>query len=164
MPPAQPQEGAQIEARQNWIETHIRSSFRIQEKDLKKLSDSDEYRNCLKQFMEQPDQRTMFVYYTPQNQLICGVTPPPVISKKAMYFLKNKKTKITQENMIQTIMFGDIANQPLESLNSLANDLFLPMLNQNSEKGDKEIVSQFDKFLQNIYVTIGQTVCLIFHD
>ncbi|KAL0479463.1 dynein beta chain [Acrasis kona] len=107
--------------------------------------------------MEQPDQRTLFVYFG-SGGLTCSPTPPATFTKKGLYFLKNKKTKVTPENIIETVTFGDLTNQPLESLKQVCDEFFLPLITHGSnENVDKEVVSSFDKYLQTMYVTIGQT-------
>ena len=165
-----------VDERQAWIERHVRTSFKLVDKDLKKLVESDDYkyvclvhvmylkgqdshvhRKSLQVFMETLDTRTLFFYYADSapNTLSLSLNPPGITQKKIFFVLKTSKTKITQENIANVCVFGDIDSQPLQSLDLLARDIVLPVINEREK--DTKVRSFFGKFLSKIFITIGQT-------
>lgn len=146
-----------VDERQAWIERHVRTSFKLVDKDLKKLVESDDYKKSLQVFMETLDTRTLFFYYADSapNTLSLSLNPPGITQKKIFFVLKTSKTKITQENIANVCVFGDIDSQPLQSLDLLARDIVLPVINEREK--DTKVRSFFGKFLSKIFITIGQT-------
>jgi len=118
------------------------------------------YRKCVTPFFDNVDCRQVFLGFTGQgNALFITNDPPTAIVKKATYFVKTKKVKITAENIVDSVIYGDLTPDSLESLSLIANSLFMPVLSETDaqDAAKKEVLSQFTKLLSNIYVTMGQT-------
>eukprot|EP00976_Prorocentrum_cordatum_P108790 1194909-Prorocentrum_minimum.AAC.10 len=88
---------------------------------------------------------------------------PGKFKRKAMYMLKINAVAISNDNLDSEIMIGDFSDLPLENLNVISQEVFLPLMcNPANQEGwpeviSKEVTDNFHKFIANIYVTIGQT-------
>jgi dynein heavy chain len=115
------------------------------------------YRRAISTFCDASDCRHLFFHYpdAASTTIVVSLTVPSVFPKKGFFILKTSKVKITADNVTNVCVLGDIDQQPLQSLDMIARDILLPVMNDSSR--DDKVRSFFGKFLSNMYVTIGQT-------
>src|SRR5689334_21149097 len=92
--------------------------------------------------METIDCRHMFVIHN-GTSYVASTTPPDQFKKKAMYFLKKENVKLTPDNLIHQVTFGDLSAAPLETLSLLAQEIYGPMISHpGNHKGLPDMVSK----------------------
>ena len=61
--------------------------------------------------------------------MTASLTPPPALREKAMYFMKaHATTKITRDNVADSVAYCDCSNKPLEHVSMLTQEVYLPLL------------------------------------
>lgn len=121
-----------------------------------------DHRRLLQEFFELADSRRLFVSVI-NNQLVMTNTPPTGLKRKSIYFVKKNKVRLTNDNIAQEVIQGEFSASPLESLSSVSREVVLPILNNphNSsvlpEVVAKDLSENFQRFLANMYVVLGQT-------
>lgn len=104
----------------------------------------------------------LLVYAENGRDYVAANHPPQKYKKKAMYFIKREACTLTSESMQENVLYGDSSDTPLESLSSVTNHVFLPLLTcADNQVGwpdflTKELSESLHKFTANVFVAIGQ--------
>jgi len=87
--------------------------------------------------------------------------PKSLGGKRGFYLLKKRRTKLSPDNIRKEVLFGDLTVNPLETLSTISNEIFSPIVEQvicsTDSVESKEVLNQFHNFLANMYVTVGET-------
>ena len=90
--------------------------------------------------------------------LEASLSPPKAIREKAMYFLKVMGSgKVTRDNIAEEVAFCDCSYKPLEHVNALAREVYLPLLSiemGGSVSADK-LMDLLHRLVAHIQVTEG---------
>ena len=121
------------------------------------------FRKDVESFLNKDTHPRLMLYAENGRDYIASVQPPSKYKKKAMYFVKTDPVAVTPENINDKVTYGDAGEAPLETLSSVASNVFLPLLTSPGnqvgwpEVLSKEVSDSLHKFTANIFVTIGQT-------
>nr|XP_022320176.1 dynein beta chain, flagellar outer arm-like isoform X6 [Crassostrea virginica] len=130
-----------MDERLKWLEMRISSSLRPRNEELKNMFLNDENRLAFYEFINNEDVRKLFVY-NKEKQIIASLIPPFDLKYKSIFFLKcNAGTKLTKENIGNEVFYIDCTNIPLEHLELVIREVYLPLMCTNQGKiatgGDK---------------------------
>ncbi|XP_078672103.1 uncharacterized protein LOC144911712 isoform X1 [Branchiostoma floridae x Branchiostoma belcheri] len=152
----------EMDERLRWLETRITSSLRPRNEDLKNLFTNDETRSVLVEYITNEDLRCLYIYAkSPKNGLQASLSPPAQLPAKAVFFLKTgTSVKLTKDNMDDNVIYIDGANMPLEHMDMLARDVFLPLLCTETEHaetvaGPDKLMDVLHRLMSNVEVTHG---------
>lgn len=173
------EDGAPVDKRIAWMEQKISGSLKIKAMDMKKFLENEDVRAQFSEFLDTADSRTLFIVQTPGQPLVARTTPPEEFKRKIVYFLKLTREKVchqswfnnpncfhlkvSPENIVKIVSFGDMTPPAIDFLEVLANEVFLKLLTHPesmSKMNDvtvKEMLHRYHRFLAQIQVTIGLT-------
>jgi len=91
------------------------------------------------------------------------VTDVPVKAPKSslFYIVKLNKTAVSEDRIASELIFGDIANDPLEHMATLSQRIFHPIISSKesasvwTETIAKEVRDNFETFVANVQITQG---------
>ena len=119
-------------------------------------------RKDVEAFLAKDVQTRLMIYAENGRDYVASAAPPGKYKKKAMFFVKTEPCVLTPENIAEKLTFGDVGEAPLETLSTIAENVYLPLLTSpNNQVGwpdvlSKEVSDSLHKFTANIFVTIGQ--------
>ena len=93
-----------------------------------------------------------------------ALRPPAKLRKKTVFFVKHQAGPLPLENAADAMLIGELGEAPLDQLNAIAQEIFVPILtNPRNQHGwpdviAREVSDSMHKFVANVYVTIGQTL------
>lgn len=120
-------------------------------------------RKDIDSFLNKDNQMRLMLFAENGRDYMASVVPPTKYKKKAVFFVKTQSVALTPENIGEKVTYGDTGDAPLETLSSVAKNVFLPLLTSPSNQAgwpdvlSKEVSDSLHKFTANIFVTIGQT-------
>ena len=91
--------------------------------------------------------------------------PPAKLRKKTMFVVKKVQGEgpVPDADPEQHLMCGELGESPLDQLNAISQEVFMPILTNPRNQGGwpeviaHEVVDNLHKFVASVYVTIGQT-------
>ena len=135
----------------HWLEARINHSLHPRNDDLKALFMNDENRLAFHEFLNNEDVRRLFVYVRPPKQLTASLHPPHVLATKSIFFLKNNVgVKLTKENIIEEVRYQDCSENPLQMLDTVIREVYLPLLCTNTTHTSNSGISA-DKLLDSLH-------------
>eukprot|EP00899_Mesostigma_viride_P009330 jgi/Mesvir1/18399/Mv14277-RA.1 len=146
-----------------WFEDRVTKSLNIKAERWQKFIGTDENRIALLDFIKDPDLPCIFIFENAKGELRASKHAAGKFKKKSLYFVRLKEEPLSNETINQDIQYGEFAEQPLEYLSAISQEVYLPLLcNPRNQDGwpevvTKEVLDNLHKFIANIYVTIGQT-------
>ena len=154
-----------------WMEQRINSSLKLKPAEMKKLTETEEYRQILLEFLDQPDKRSVFIvgtasgsYAVVNNEVDVALKGSIAIRRKCFYFLKSKREKIADEKSIAaSVSCGDVCADLLQSFHHFAERIVLPLLQDRANRGSvPEISHHFlmehtHDFLSQSLMTYGRS-------
>ena len=105
----------------------------------------------------------MLVFYGDTNVSTAHVLPARMPRNKPLYFIKVKDGRVNTESIDQELLVSDVTSAPLEHLELIMREVYLPLLsNANNQEGwgevsSKEIMDRLHSFLAQVSITVGQT-------
>ncbi|KAI0240669.1 Dynein beta chain, flagellar outer arm [Lamellibrachia satsuma] len=119
----------ELDDKLKWLEVRLSSSLRPHNEELKNLFQNDENRLAFHEFLNNEDVRRLFIYMRPPRQIVASLQPPHDLKTKSVFFIKNNiGVKLTKDNMDDEILFLDCMVDPLDELDQLTRDVYLPLL------------------------------------
>ena len=100
---------------ESWLEDRVCLALKVRPDRFKKLVASDDAARPLLEFLHNPDSRRVWFADEPKA-LSCFATPPTTIKRKLCYFLKLHRVVVTEENMRDELVCGDMMPGVLEHL------------------------------------------------
>eukprot|EP00002_Diphylleia_rotans_P013390 TRINITY_DN2619_c0_g1_i7.p1 TRINITY_DN2619_c0_g1~~TRINITY_DN2619_c0_g1_i7.p1 ORF type:complete len:4501 (-),score=1146.89 TRINITY_DN2619_c0_g1_i7:169-13671(-) len=147
----------------DWIESAVSALLKPKADRVKRMLSDEDSRRAVTDFLNNPETRVVVIYFVNKDDLCATQIPPPGFKRKSMYLMKHSKVVITRANIQQEVRVGDFSAKPLETLSLTLQEVHLPLLTNplNQERWpdivSKEVVDNLQKFVADIYVTIGQT-------
>ena len=127
---------------------------------IKNIDDWTNRREIL-DFFENSECRHLFFIYKSGKLTITLEAPKSLGGKRGFYLLKKRRTKLSPDNIRKEVLFGDLTVNPLETLSTISNEIFSPIVEQvicsTDSVESKEVLNQSHNFLANMYVTVGET-------
>jgi len=112
------------------------------------------------EFCNSEDVKNLYIFSS-TNQgggLIASLSPPSTVRDKAMFFIKSHDIgKVTRDNILDDVAFCDCSNKPLDYLDTLTRDVYLPLLSiemGGSVSADK-LMDLLHRLVTNMEVTVG---------
>lgn len=79
-------------------------------------------------FIQSADIRTL-LFYLEGRELVAALQPPAHRPKsRAVYFLKPRRQPLNAEHPSRDVIFGELAESPLDQLAALSAGVFVPLL------------------------------------
>lgn len=114
------------DARHNFLESFATLLMSIRPDKWNKFMGSDETVAVLDEFFRQQDVLELVLGLNPAGQLQATPCFPPALRGKGVYFVKEKKENITQENYRSGLLVGDIGPSPLEHFITVVEEVGSP--------------------------------------
>ena len=85
------------------------------------------------EFCNNEEVKQLFVYSSSSpgggGGMTASLAAPHTLREKAMYFLKaHTTTKVTRDNVSDSVAYCDCSNKPLEHISMLTREVYLPLL------------------------------------
>lgn len=91
-----------------------------------RFTSSDETMAVLNEFFRKQDVQELVLGLDPDGQLQATPCFPPALMGKGVYFVKEKKENITQENDRSELLVGDIGPSPVEHFITVMEEVGSP--------------------------------------
>ncbi|XP_052060514.1 uncharacterized protein LOC127700861 isoform X4 [Mytilus californianus] len=149
-----------MDERLKWLEVRINSSLRPRNEDLKNMFLNDENRLAFYEFINNEDVRCLYVFNRPPKQIVASLIPPHEMKYKSIFFLKcNAGTKLTKENIGKEVFYLDCTNIPLEHLELIIREVYLPLLCTNQQNltttGGDKVMDVLHRLMSVVEVSQG---------
>ncbi|KAM4702001.1 uncharacterized protein O3C94_002925 [Discoglossus pictus] len=146
----------------HWLEVRISSSLRPRADDIKALLLDHSYRSCLSEFLKNEDVHVLYIYFKlTKSSLAASLTPPPALQNKCICFIKlGAATKLTLENIANSVITVDCAKFPLKYIDMVLHQVYLPLLCNDNMMAGKDlstdkIIDILHRFTGNLEVMAG---------
>ncbi|XP_065549706.1 dynein axonemal heavy chain 17 [Lathamus discolor] len=116
------------DARHDFLESFAVQLLSIRPDKWNKFMGSDETVAVLNEFFRQQDVLELVLGLYPAGQLQATPCFPPALRGKGVYFVKEKKETITQENCRSGLLVGDIGPSPVEHFITVVEEIVSPLL------------------------------------
>ncbi|XP_061233427.1 dynein axonemal heavy chain 17 isoform X1 [Neopsephotus bourkii] len=116
------------DARQDFLESFALHLMSIRPDKWNKFMGSEETVAVLNEFFGQEDVLELVLGLHPAGQLQATPCFPPALRGKGVYFVKEKKESITQENYRSGLLVGDIGPSPVEHFITVVEEIVAPLL------------------------------------
>ncbi|KAM4674545.1 dynein axonemal heavy chain 17-like [Amazona ochrocephala] len=115
------------DARHDFLGSFAMHLMSIRPDEWNKFMGSDETVAVLDEFFRQQDMLELVLGLNPAGQLQATPCFPPALRGKGVYFVKEKKESITQENCRSGLLVGDIGPSPLEHFITVVEEVGSPL-------------------------------------
>lgn len=125
--------GIMNDERFKWLKQRAVQSLRVKDDKWNRLMDDDDVTTTAITFFENEMIQTIFIYQNELDELVMSEHPPARIAdkKKAVYFTKTAAfQKIEKNKTPAEIMYGDISDNVLLTLQAEMDGVFIPLLKQ----------------------------------
>uniref|UniRef100_A0A8C5WK28 Dynein heavy chain n=1 Tax=Leptobrachium leishanense TaxID=445787 RepID=A0A8C5WK28_9ANUR len=146
-----------------WLEVRISSSLRPRTDDLKTLLQQHNYRVCLSEFLKNEDVHALYVYFKQaKTTLAASISPPDSLQNKCICFIKlATASKLTLENIDNSVICMDCAKFPLQYIDLVLHQVYLPLLCNDSVMAgtpcnSDRIIDILHRFTGNLEIIAGQ--------
>ena len=157
----------QTDKRVTWLENRMQVAMKLKPSDLRKVTEQEENAQAIKEFFDTADTRAIFVVQKQGSTAICTDSnlPSDYKKKKVFYFMKisegGKTQKVDLVNINKMLIFGDLHNKPLDTLDQYSRGVFLPLIsvndniNQIPEVAHPALMENVHTYLAHVLVTNG---------
>lgn len=160
--PASTDEVVKADSRVTWLAKRAESAFSHLRSDrFSKSWKEAETQERILQFLDVAETHVLCI--AGDSVSVSLELPKKMPKGKVLYFLKGKPAAVNRENPGLDITMHDLSIDPLEHLERVIQEVYLPVLsnplNQEEwgEVASKEIVDKLHSFLSDLSITIGQT-------
>lgn len=148
--------------RHTWMYQRVQEAFKhVKEEKISKAWKDTESLDQLEDFLNNPETRMVLVYS--DNITVSTEFPKKFPKGKVVYFLKSSPVSVPTEDPGSVISFNDLSQEPLEHLEKVLSEVYIPLLsNPRNQVGwgevtSKEVVDKLHSFLANVSITVGNT-------
>ena len=150
--------------RLEWMKVRISSALCSagDEKLYNLFKDEDAMYPC-KEFIDHDSSRIVFVYTDETGRYVANTSAPKSMKNKGLYFLKVLSGRVRMETIDDHVLVNDFDGvHPLEQLLAVAQEVYFPLIcNSKNQEGwpeviAKEVTDNFNRFVANTYITLGQ--------
>eukprot|EP00755_Sulcionema_specki_P019722 Sspe_Gene.70182::Locus_41437_Transcript_1_1_Confidence_1.000_Length_4815::g.70182::m.70182/K10408/DNAH; dynein heavy chain, axonemal len=157
----------QTDKRTSWMEARLQVALKLKPAELRKITEQEDNYAAIKEFFDTADTRTLFVVQKQGQQPVFTTDSnlPSEFKKKVFYFTKiaegGKTQKVDLNNISRTIVFGDLAAKPIETLDHYSRNVFLSLVKsqgnvrQVPEVAQPALMENIHTFLAHVLVTNG---------
>ena len=148
--------------RVEWLLSRVITSLKVKEDATGKMMANETARTQILSFLDGREKLALHIF-TEGGSLTASCSPPQTFKKKSMYFVRLNNMPVTKETVSTQVLVGEHSDLPLEYLSTVSQEVFLPLLtnprNQNGwpELTSKEITENLNKFIANVYISVGHT-------
>ncbi|KAI9142914.1 dynein heavy chain and region D6 of dynein motor-domain-containing protein [Paraphysoderma sedebokerense] len=167
---------AALDPRVEWFCEPVTKALKVKSDKWRKVTATPENCDPIMQFLDNPTVATLFFTLNAREDIVPFIAGSPqfptTLKKKAIYFLKqsilseegsdrDKAGPIAKDRMDKEFICGDLAPNPLDFLNVLLEDVYLPLVsNKTNLDGWPEVVANdvlrlLRRCQGNVYVTNG---------
>ncbi|XP_046594204.1 dynein beta chain, ciliary [Neodiprion lecontei] len=137
---------APADFRLEYIGSFVQKSLKLKPEKWGRLLLTEDYRNTVIDFLDNPKPPALFVVLTPNAQLVASSGfPIPCQRTKGTYAVKVKLIPVPKDKTgcIKTLILGDLASRVVDQLATLVDEIFAPLLsNPDNHKELPEIAVQ----------------------
>jgi len=150
------------DTRMKWLEDRICGLLRAKPELFQKIVQSEDDGDKLKQFCNEETPTQLF-FAGGAKEITMTETFPANHRKKIVYLQKVAETKLTEANIFDEVVVGDLNAPLLESLHGMLRNVYLPIIsNPDNTRGWPEVAmkafnDRFNHTLNGVIVAIGQT-------
>ena len=155
-------EDGPVDPRIKWLEERICGLLRAKPELFQKIVKSEEDGDKLKRFCNDETPTQLF-FAGGAKEMTMTETFPANHRKKIVYVQKVAETKLSEANMFDEVIVGDLNAPLLESLHGMLRNVYLPIIsNPENTRGWPEVAmkafnDRFQHTLNGVIVAIGQT-------
>ncbi|XP_008276610.1 dynein axonemal heavy chain 9 [Stegastes partitus] len=129
--------------RLDFIAGYVLGTLKLKQDKWQKCVSSEDNRQLLQEFVDNPDQRLLVVSVTAAGQLQPAASFAANPKHKAVYFLKPSGATLSPETMKEKLVFGDLSYAPLDQFSALVEEVVVPLLsNSRNHTQWPQVVSQ----------------------
>ncbi|KAH7825191.1 dynein haevy chain 4, outer dynein arm beta [Monocercomonoides exilis] len=151
-----------LDPRIEWICDRVTECLKAKGDKLARIYTEEQSKQSINDFLEMGDTKILVVYQNMKDDLVASTMFPNAMKKKAIYFTKTKSS-LAAEDMKKEVTVNDLASQPIEQLNMLIEEIFLPMAENHPkvqaipEAIARDVLTQFHKLASSTNVIVGKT-------
>ncbi|XP_030080192.1 dynein beta chain, ciliary [Drosophila hydei] len=154
----------EFDGRPEFFWNYLSKTMRLKLDKWTKCITTNEYKDLIKEFLFNPIKPRLIFTVNASGQLYPTFNFPVKISSKVAYFIRiYTPLELTEENMLQCLMIGDLLPNALANLSVLCDDVFFPLLNNavNQEGWTRVIVNDMKTESQEMRNGIAQMKGLV---
>ncbi|BFF92572.1 dynein beta chain ciliary [Drosophila madeirensis] len=119
-----------IDNRPEFFWNYVSKTMRLKLDKWTKLMSTNEYKDLIMEFLNDPNQHRLIFTINTGGQLYPSFNFPSKPRTKTAFFIRNSMPlTLTEENMLNSLMIGDLLPNPLKNLSVLLDEVFFPLLN-----------------------------------
>ncbi|KAK0086060.1 hypothetical protein PV325_003945 [Microctonus aethiopoides] len=125
--------------RLEYLGSCIQKSLKLKPEKWGRLLLTEEYRNAVLDFLDNPTPAALFVVLTPNAQLIASCSfPIPCQRTKGTYAVKVQMAPVPKdiEACSSMLIIGDLSNRVVDELATLVDNIFAPLLSKHENHKD----------------------------
>jgi dynein heavy chain len=152
-----------LDPRAEWLGEQIVAQLKLKSEKWDKLVSLQENCDIIQQFLDTSEVNTLLFILNARDDLTVTVNFPSSLKKKGAFVLKNTLNEPIAETLENNVTIGDLASNPLDYLNCILEEVYLPLLT-NSRNMDAwpevvamDVLRHFYKVNGAVYVISGKT-------
>lgn len=154
---------AEDDIRLDFLCSYVTKSLRVKIEKWHKLVTTEDTKDVVMQWLDDPSNRILLISVTTTGNLSPSLSFPTQCRGKSCYFLRKFLIEVTNSNIRENVIFGDMSHHPVEDLSILVDEIFFPILHnpRNHECWPKLIVEDVLSHLQELRNTIAEVSFII---
>lgn len=116
-------ESPAAEKRFEFIANYVLKTLRLKKDRWQKCVAVDEQRQVIQDFLDKHDHTALVVYLNAAGQLVTSDGFEPTSKNKAVYFIKQRQTALSSDNMKADLMYGDMSYSPMEQFSAFVGEV-----------------------------------------
>ncbi|XP_030371689.1 dynein beta chain, ciliary [Scaptodrosophila lebanonensis] len=131
-----------VDNRPEFFWNYISKTMRLKQEKWTKMITTNEFKDIVMEFLKDPEKPRIIFTMNTGGLLYPMYNFPAKPRAKVVYFIRNKTpSELTEENMMKSLMYGDLLPNPLANLSVLCDDVFFPLLNNvKNQKGWTSVI------------------------
>ncbi|XP_012283270.1 dynein beta chain, ciliary [Orussus abietinus] len=143
----------------------VQKSMKLKPEKWGRLLLTEEHRNVVLEFLDNPLPAALFVILTPNSQLVTSSSfPMPCARTKGIYAIKVTQTSIPKDKEAcrSILIMGDLSHRVVDQLTTLIDNIFAPLLSNRDNHGElpevaiEDICKQVHSLRGTLYQVKGQ--------
>ncbi|KAF5834390.1 hypothetical protein DUNSADRAFT_8976 [Dunaliella salina] len=150
------------DTRYEYLCDRVVSTLKVRAEQFERLlsPEKPESKTPIQKFLDNPESMRLLFFLDGKDLAVTDKTTLKY-KKKAMYMLKIAAAKLDNNSIKKLTIYGEVGENPLETLAAVSQDVFMPMLTSPANQQGwpdvvaKEVTENLHKFVSNVLVTIG---------
>lgn len=145
-----------------WFMTKMAGMLRLRSTNPDELVSKGDLQ-VFKKFISDPEHKRLIVHRQSDGdeKIVITFTIPRSSGRRSIFFLKQRTFAVEEDGTLSGLLIGDIPNDLLENMSTLAHEVLYPVLMAGQVKDtlvmSKDITEVFHRFMSQVYLTVGQT-------